>query len=108
MIALQHRAHGKRGWRREMGFHALLLLLAWGAIRLHHRGACDIKAQRVISRSFGRSGDMTRALHVMSSAGPGRLSAPLCAWRFVSNGDAFNVALPDKSSIYRELALSCG
>jgi hypothetical protein len=33
---------------------------------------------------------------------PGRplIAPPYCAWRFISNFDAWNVALPDANSVY--------
>lgn len=43
-----------------------------------------------------------------TQAGPSLINPPYCAWRFVGNHDAWNVAFPDMRSMYHVMQMNMG
>jgi hypothetical protein len=43
-----------------------------------------------------------------TTASPSLINPPYCAWRFVGNHDAWNVAFPDMRSMYHVMQMNMG
>ena len=99
---LSPRLPSARTWRSQLLWAVLLAVISWGYQRVRRgegmlgvwagprRWLVSGGARQII---YARSSDVRDdAAHI---AGSSIFLPPYCAWRFVGNGDAWNVAFPD-------------